>query len=84
MTQRLQVLLEDAEFDELRRAARNESIPVSELVRRTLREARDRRPAGDLDTKLRAVRAAIRHEFPTADIDDMLEQTEREYRAPTA
>lgn len=84
MTQRLQVLLEDAEFDELRRAARNEGIPVSELVRRTLREARDRRPAGDLDTKLRAVRAAIRHEFPTADIDDMLEQTEREYRAPTA
>jgi hypothetical protein len=57
---------------------------VSELVRRTLREARDRRPAGDLDTKLRAVRAAIRHEFPTAGIDDMLEQTERGYRAPTA
>jgi predicted DNA-binding ribbon-helix-helix protein len=84
MTQRLQVLLEDAEFDELRRAARNEGIPVSELVRRALREARDRRPAGDLDTKLRAVRAAIRHEFPTADIDDMLEQTERGYRAPTA
>jgi hypothetical protein len=42
------------------------------VVRRTLREAREREPAGDLDAKLRAIRSAARHEFPTADIEQML------------
>lgn len=81
MTQRLQVLLEEDEFDSLRHAAREEGIPVSEFVRRALREARRRRPGGDLQAKLLAVRAAVGHEFPTADIDAMLDETERAYRS---
>jgi len=84
MTQRLQVLLDDDDFGELRRAAREEGVPVSEFVRRAIRDARSRRPAGDLDAKLRAIRAAAGHEFPTADIDGMLEETERGYRSPPA
>lgn len=82
MSKRLQVLLDETEFGYLRAAARRQGVPVSEWVRRALREARRREPRGDLDGKLRAVRTATRHEFPTADIDEMLADIERGYAAP--
>ena len=48
-------------------------MPVGEWVRQALRKARaDRR--GTVEAKLRAIANATRHEFPTADIDDMLEE----------
>ncbi len=81
MSKRLQVLFDDAELRELREAARREGVPVSEWVRRALRDARRRQPRGDLDSKLRAVRAALQHDGPTADIDDMLAEIERGYAA---
>src|ERR1700757_3758934 len=77
MSKRLQVLLDADEWEQLQAIARRHRTTVSEGVRRTLREAREREPGGDLDTKLRATRAAARHEFPTADIDQMLEEIER-------
>ena len=77
MSKRLQVLLDADEWEQLQAIARRHRTTVSEWVRRTLREAREREPGGDLDTKLRAIRAAARHEFPTADIDQMLEEIER-------
>ena len=79
MSKRLQVLFDDEELRELRDAASREGLPVSEWVRRTLREARRRTPHGDVDNKLRAVRTAARHEGPTADIDDMLAEIEQGY-----
>ena len=79
MSKRLQVLLEEAEFDDLRAAARQRGIPVSEWVREALRRAHKQEPGGDIQTRLRAVRTAARHEFPTADIDDMLAEVERGY-----
>ncbi|MEX3572668.1 antitoxin, partial [Mycobacterium tuberculosis] len=54
-----------------------QSNAVRRFSRRTLREAREREPRGDLDMKLRSVRAAARHEFPTADVEQMLEEIER-------
>ena len=54
---------------------------MSEWVRRALREARRREPRGDIDAKVRAIRSAARHDFPTADIDRMLEEIERGYAA---
>jgi hypothetical protein len=81
MSKRLQVLLDEAEFRALRDSAQRQGMPVSEWVRRALREARRREPRGDMDTKLRAVRAAVRHQFPTADIDKMLAEIERGYDA---
>lgn len=77
MSRRLQVLLDPDEWEQLQEIARRQRTTVSEWVRRTLREAREREPRGDLDTKLRAIRAAARHEFPTADIEQMLEEIER-------
>jgi len=79
MSKRLQVLLDETEFDDLREAARREGVPVSEWVRRALREARRREPSGDVDRKLRAVRRAMQYEFPAPDIDQMLAEIEQGY-----
>jgi hypothetical protein len=83
MSKRLQVLLDEAELRDIQEAARRQGIPVSAWVRRALRDARRREPRGNIDTRLRAVRAAARHQFPTADIDEMLAEIERGYAATT-
>lgn len=82
MSKRLQVILAEDEFEQLRAAAREQGMTVSEWVRQALRVARAGRSEGDPARKLAAVRAAVRHEFPTADIDVMLEEIERGYGSP--
>ncbi len=79
MSKRLQVLLEEADFDSLRDAARRDGVPVSEWVRSALREAHRRRPTGDVESKRRAIREAMRHSGPTADIEQMLAEIEQGY-----
>ncbi|HLW75950.1 MAG TPA: hypothetical protein VKS01_03175 [Bryobacteraceae bacterium] len=79
MSKRLQVVLPDQDMVEIQRLAKGERISVGEWVRRTLREARQRKPATDADTKLKAVRRAAGYSFPTADIDQMLGEIEQGY-----
>ncbi|MEK6769985.1 MAG: antitoxin [Gemmatimonadota bacterium] len=79
MSKRLQVLLDEKEFKELRQTARRQRVTVAEWVRQALRSARRREPERDADRKLAAVRAAARHDLPTADIDTMLAQIESGY-----
>ena len=79
MSKRLQVLLDDAELRDIQRIARRQRVTVAEWVRQTLRAARRREPGGDVAKKLEAVRAAVRHSFPTAEIDEMLADIERGY-----
>ncbi|MDO8666597.1 MAG: hypothetical protein Q7J79_08290 [Gemmatimonadales bacterium] len=79
MSKRLQVLLDEKEFKELRQAARRQRMTVAEWVRQALRSARRQEPERDADRKLAAVRAAARHDLPTADIDTMLAQIESGY-----
>ena len=79
MSKRLQVLLDEEELQDLREAARRDGVPVSEWVRRALREARRRRPQGDVDRKLQALRTAMQYEFPAPDIDQMLAEIEQGY-----
>jgi hypothetical protein len=81
MSKRLQVLLDEAELRDVQEAASRQGIPVAEWVRRALRDARRREPRGDLNTKVRAIREAAGHSFPTADIDEMLGEVERGYLA---
>jgi hypothetical protein len=81
MTKRLQVLLEEDEFREIRRMARARKMTVAEWVRQTLRAARRREPLGDGSRKLEAIRRASAHAFPTAGIDRMLGEIERGYLA---
>ena len=79
MSKRLQVLLEEAEWREIQRAARAQRMTVAEWVRGALRAARRREPVGDTSKKLDVIRLAARHSFPTGDIDQMLAEVERGY-----
>lgn len=81
MSKRLQVLLGEADFDEIRAAADRHGMTVSEWVRQVLRRARREEASGQMEHKLAVVRAATRHAFPTADIDEMLDEIERGYGA---
>jgi len=81
MSTRLQVILDDAEMADIRQSAKAQRLTVAEWVRQNLRAARQRLPASDSGRKIAVVRAAARHEFPTADIDLMLAETEAGYHA---
>ena len=81
MSQRLQVLLDEAEFAEIRRTARRQRVTVAEWVRQALRRARQEEPSGDPRRKLAVVREAVRGVYPTADIAQMLSEIERGYGA---
>ena len=79
MSQRLQVLLDEAEFKEIRRIAKLRHLTVAEWVRQTLRAARQYEPLVDAKRKLTVVRESARGTYPTADIDVMLSEIERGY-----
>jgi len=79
MSTRLQVLLDEEELQAMREYALEQGLTLSEWVRQTLRKAMRLRPGDDVDKKLESVRSAIRHEFPTADIDQMLSEIEEGY-----
>lgn len=55
-------------------------MTVSEWVRQALRSARRRDPHIGTRKKLEVVRAASKHAFPVADIDQMLGEIERGYQ----
>lgn len=75
MAKRLQVLLDEEEYRETKRIARLNRLSISEWVRQSLRQARHGTEAG-IEAKLGAIAVATRHEFPTADIEQMLEEIE--------
>lgn len=77
----MQVLFEEEELAAMRRCAEQEKLTLSEWVRRSLRDAARRTPERDTERKLAVIRAAAEHEFPTADIDRMLDEIERGYGA---
>lgn len=82
MSKRLQIVLDDRELREIRQAARRSGVTVSEWVRRAMREARRTSAERDPGRKLAAVRAATKHSYPTADIEQMLGEIEAGYREP--
>jgi hypothetical protein len=75
----LQVLLEDAEYNRFQRLAKRLGLSVAEWVRQALRAAYREEPLGSADKKLAVVRAAAQQEFPTADIDQMLDEISAGY-----
>lgn len=79
MAKRLQVILQDPEYREVQRAARSRHMSIAEWVRQALAHARRSEPQGDVEKKIAAIRAAVRHESPTADIKTMLDEIERGY-----
>jgi len=79
MSKRLQVVLDEKELREIRRAARRSRQTVSEWVRQVLRDARRRQPQRRPQRQLSLIRAAARHDFPAPEIEQMLEEIERGY-----
>lgn len=79
MTKRLQVIVQDPEYRDIQRAARLRRMSIAEWVRQALVHARRSEPSREVASKLEVVRAAARKEFPTGDIDRMLEEIERGY-----
>jgi hypothetical protein len=77
MSKRLQVLLDEAELRAIRRIARREGSTVADWVRRAIRSARQTETTAGTGRKLDALRAALKHRFPTAEIDQMLAEIER-------
>jgi hypothetical protein len=80
MTKRLQVLVEDDEWAEIKRAARRRRQSVAEWVRAALRQARTAEGGRPASAKLRTLRASAAHSFPTGSIEEMLEELESGYR----
>jgi hypothetical protein len=79
MSKRLQVLLDEAELRAIQRIARRKRSTVADWVRQAIRAARQAEGTGETGRKLDALRAAVKHRFPTADIDQMLADIEHGY-----
>ena len=79
MSKRLQVILKDPEYRDIERKARSRNMSIAEWVRQALDLARRREPDGGVEKKLAAVRAAVRHNYPSGDIDEMLQEIEEGY-----
>lgn len=79
MAKRLQVIVQDREYRDIQRAARLRRMSIAEWVRQALVQARRSEPSREVASKLEVIRAASRMDFPTADIDRMLEEIEQGY-----
>ena len=81
MSKRLQVLLDDADLRQIQRLARDRRMSTAAWVRESLRTTVEAETRVDLDAKLATIRRAVDHNFPTADIDRLLDDIESGYRA---
>lgn len=79
MSKRLQVVLTDEEYEELRSVSSAAGVTVSEWVRQALRKMRRDHSLLEADAKIEAIRAAAKHEFPSGDIATMLDEIESGY-----
>ena len=80
MSKRLQVILDDKEMRDIQRTAKRQQVTVAEWVRQALRAARRQVPLTDAKKKLGVIRTAVRHEFPTGDVDQMLQEIDQGYQ----
>jgi len=83
MAKRLQVIIRDPEYREIQRMARSRHMSIAEWVRQALDLARRREPITDVGKKLEIIRAAVRHDYPSGDIEDMLAEIEAGYGSGT-
>ena len=77
---RMQVLVDESEYRRIQRVAKRSGMTLAAWVRSALRAAYREEPLSSKEKKLAAVRRASRHEFPTADIDQMLEEIAQGYQ----
>jgi len=71
--------MSDEDYEELQLVSSSAGVTVSEWVRQALRKMRRDRSLLEADGKIDAVREAVKHDFPTADIEPMLDEIETGY-----
>jgi hypothetical protein len=81
MSKRLQVILQDPEYREIQRFARSRHMSIAEWVRQALDSARRKEPIGNMAKKLEAVQQAAQFQYPSGDIDSMLNEIGAGYTA---
>jgi hypothetical protein len=81
MSKRLQVIFDEEEMREIQDIAKRNHTTVAEWVRQTLRAARRQEPRVDAERKLKVIRAAAKHNFPSGDIQQLLAEIESGYLA---
>lgn len=79
MSTRLQVVVEQAELEQIRRAAAAEGVTVSAWVRQAIRAAQRAGSTTAPARKLELIRFAAEHAFPAGDIETMLSDIEQGY-----
>jgi hypothetical protein len=79
VAKRLQVIVQDPEYRDIQRAARLRRMSIAEWVRQALVQARRSEPSREVASKLEVIRTAARMDFPTTDIDRMLDEIEQGY-----
>ena len=92
MAKRLEILLNDTEYAVICDAAQRQQMSVSEWVRQAMRYTRQaeltgakpnlnaqRKDPERIARKLQALEKAAQHNFPTADIDQMLQEIKDGY-----
>ena len=79
MAKRLQVLLKDPDYREIQRVARSRHMSVAEWVRQALESARRQEPVGSVGKKLDSIQIAVRHEYPSGEVEDILAEIESGY-----
>lgn len=72
MAKRLQVILKDSEYGDIQRMARSRRMSIAEWVRQALDLARQHEHGPRVEEKLKVVRSAAQHDYPSGDIDRML------------
>ena len=82
MTKRLQVLLDDDELAAIQRLAKRRRQTTAAWVRATLRAARNSEDYPDPEPKLRAIREALSHDYPSGDIETINTDIELGYLEP--
>ena len=81
MSTRLQVMMDDDDLREIKEMARLKNMSVAEWVRDALHAAKQNMPTGETQRKIEAIRAAVKYDFPTSDIDQMIGEIEKGYDA---
>jgi hypothetical protein len=75
---------DEAEWRAIRQIARAKRSTVADWVRHAIRAARQAEGPVKPARKLDALRAALRHRFPSGDIDQMQADIERGYSSDTS
>lgn len=80
MARTIQIQLDEPDFLALENRAREREVTPEELLRQLARTSGGSVRKRTVGEKRAALEAAVRHEFPTADISTMLDEIEAGYR----